>query len=259
MSFKIKNIFSILKQSIKPKRFYVMIEKVFRRFFDVKSTLSHENNLKWIRSNCSDFCKLANSLDSLLWDESLLECKEIEEIANKKLKKINYKLGGGGAYPILYFITRYIKPLHIVETGVAAGFSSFSFLRALDKNGKGRLYSSDFPYFRIPNPEKYIGIIVDDYLKNKWELFIDGDKSNLPKILNQIDKIDIFHYDSDKSYKRREITLNKIKNALHDNSIVLMDDIQDNSFFYDYVNENKQKNWNIFEFEGKYVGMIGNL
>ena len=38
-----------------------------------------------------------------------------------------------------------------------------------------------------------------------------------------------------------------------------MDDIQDNSFFYDYVEETKPDSWYVFEFEGKYVGMIGKL
>jgi hypothetical protein len=35
-----------------------------------------------------------------------------------------------------------------------AGFSSSAILTALKENGEGILYSSDFPYFRIKNPEK---------------------------------------------------------------------------------------------------------
>ena len=37
-----------------------------------------------------------------------------------------------------------------------------------------------------------------------------------------------------------------------------MDDIQDNSFFYDFVIKNKLNKWKIFSFENKYVGMIYN-
>ena len=97
---------------------------------------------------------------------------------NKKLKKIKYDLGGGGFYPLLFFIVKYIKPNIVVETGVAAGFSSYAILKAIEENKKGRLYSSDFPYFRIPNPEKYIGIIVPEKLKKSWDLLIDGDNIN---------------------------------------------------------------------------------
>ena len=38
-----------------------------------------------------------------------------------------------------------------------------------------------------------------------------------------------------------------------------MDDIQDNSFFYDYTKENDISDWKIFEFNKKYLGIIGKL
>lgn len=183
----------------------------------------------------------------------------LEDNAHKILSALEHDLGGGGIYPFLYFITRYTKPDCIVETGVAAGFSSYAFLAAIKANGKGRLYSSDFPYFRLPNPERYIGIVVEESLKDNWDLYIDGDEANLPKILRNTSKIDIFHYDSDKTYSGRHMTMSLIEGTLSKNAIILMDDIQDNSFFYDYVETKNVKSWRIFEFQGKYVGMIGNL
>ena len=38
-----------------------------------------------------------------------------------------------------------------------------------------------------------------------------------------------------------------------------MDDIQDNSFFHDYILDNQIEDWNIFYFEGKYIGLIGSI
>ena len=35
-----------------------------------------------------------------------------------------------------------------------------------------------------------------------------------------------------------------------------MDDIQDNSFFYDYLEKKKIKNFKIFQYERKFVGLI---
>ena len=35
-----------------------------------------------------------------------------------------------------------------------------------------------------------------------------------------------------------------------------MDDIQDNSFFYEYIVSKKPDRWKIFEFKKKYVGVI---
>ena len=54
----------------------------------------------------------------------------------KKLSKLEVSLGGGGNYILLYFLIIKFKPQNVVETGVAAGWSSLFILRALKKNGK---------------------------------------------------------------------------------------------------------------------------
>ncbi len=46
---------------------------------------------------------------------------------------------------------------------------------------------------------------------------------------------------------------------LTENSVIIMDDIQDNSFFYDYIKENNISNWKVFKFKNKYLGIIGKL
>ncbi|MDJ0910844.1 MAG: class I SAM-dependent methyltransferase [Woeseiaceae bacterium] len=251
------SILNILAQAVRPSRFIVMLKKIGRRFFDNDGSLSNDENLNWLKSNKTDFEQLANSLDADLWVESKSAAEIIEQQAHEALERIEHNLGGGGAYPFLYFLTRYMAPDSVVETGVAAGFSSFSILSALDKNGNGKLFSSDFPYFRLPNPEQYIGIVVPEALKDRWELHIDGDEKNLPRILSNTDSVDIFHYDSDKSYSGREFAMSKIVDRLSANGILLMDDIQDNSFFHDWVQTAKPETWFVFEYENKYVGMVG--
>ena len=99
--------------------------------------------------------------------------------------------------------------------------------------------------------------MVEDSLKREWSLYLDGDEYNLPKIISKVGKVDIFHYDSDKSYSGREFAISAIKESLSDRGIILMDDLQDNSFFYDYIQQNNPKSWRVFKFHKKYVGMIG--
>jgi predicted O-methyltransferase YrrM len=251
-----KNVFI---QALKPGRFRVMLKKVHKRLVREKGLHSDIENVNWIKSHASDFREFASSLDAELWEETEVASGILKDNAEKALNNIGYKLGGGGVYPLLYFITRYTKPGCIVETGVAAGYSSASFLTAIKVNQKGRLYSSDFPYFRLPEPEKYIGILVDDSLKDAWELYIEGDEANIPVILGKADRIDLFHYDSDKSYSGRKRVMSMIEDSLDKNALILMDDIQDNSFFYDYVEEKNAGSWHIFEYQGKYVGMAGDL
>ena len=64
---------------------------------------------------------------------------------------------------------------------------SLAILRALEKNGNGHLYSSDFPYFRLENPEKYIGYLAkNENNKNNWFLDIRGDDKALLKLQSRL-------------------------------------------------------------------------
>ena len=85
---------------------------------------------------------------------------------------------------MLYFLTAKLKPKVIVETGTAAGWSTLAFLRASKNRKDFKIFSSDFPFFKYKNPEKYIGILTknEDNLK-KLNLFIDGDEKNLKQII----------------------------------------------------------------------------
>lgn len=253
------NFINVFRQTLKPSRFFVMLNKVYSRLFSYEGSLNKDQNLKWIKENVSDVSIFANNISSSLWEEAIMQSKTLEKDAKKTLEKIEYDLGGGAAYPLLYFLTRYLRPENVLETGVAAGFSSYSILSALQKNQKGTLYSSDFPYFRIKDPEKYIGIVVKKKLRKNWHLYVEGDENNLPKILKRIKIIDMLSYDSDKTYAGRSKTFKKLFNSLSENSVIIMDDIQDNSFFYDYIQDNNIPNWKVFEFQKKYLGIIGEV
>ena len=245
---------NILKAIFVNGQLKVMLNKVWLRFFDEKSSLSPSENLTWLENNKVTISEFCIKLDESLWNEVQSDVERICSSAKNCLKEIPFDLGGGGASPLLYFIVRLCRPKVVVETGVASGFSSYAILDALDKNKLGHLYSSDFPYFRLPNPEQFIGIVVPDSLKSRWSLFIKGDNVNLPEINKEISNVDIFHYDSDKSYIGRMAALRILDTKITNKTWVIFDDIQDNSFFHDLVSS--CNNWNIFEFEGKWVGII---
>ncbi len=87
-----------------------------------------------------------------------------------------------------------------MKPGVAAGWSSCAILEALEVNGSdGRLFSSDFPYIRQRDSAAEIGTLVPAKFRERWRLAVDGDRVNLPRFLDEIKTIDLFHYDSDKS------------------------------------------------------------
>ena len=66
-----------------------------------------------------------------------------------------------------------------------------------------------------------------------WELKIEGDEVNIPKLISNINHIDIFHYDSDKTYKGKINVYNLIKKKISNKSILIFDDVQDDKFFYE--------------------------
>lgn len=252
----LKRILNIGQNAFRRQNFRIMAGKVLIRIKENAAKVHLEDVRNWCQNHsqpCDDFLR---TLEADLWAETLKARQSIETAAQKKLQVLGLDLGGGGNYPMLYFFTRYLKPKTVVETGVAAGWSSQAILSALKVNGGGSLYSSDFPYFRYKDPEKLVGYIVDEDLKDNWTLCIDGDKNNLPVIAAQCGSVDLFHYDSDKSYEGRVFAIQKIAPLLTDNSLVIFDDIQDNFHFRDYM---KDKHWpmRVFEFGGKFIGLTG--
>jgi predicted O-methyltransferase YrrM len=236
----------------------VLSRKVWLRGLDSKGLLTPEENSSWLERQAESFDKVGSDLNQALWSESEDFAKSLETHAFQVLSGFDADLGGGGYYSMLYFITRLLKPEVIVETGVAAGFTSSAFLTAIRQNKKGTLFSSDFPYFRLRNPEQYIGVVVTENLKNDWRLLIEGDQKNLPKILNQISHVDLFHYDSDKTYAGRQFAIMQLTPKLTSGSIIVMDDIQDNSFFHDWAT-NSGRPWRVYGWHSKYVGIVGEL
>ena len=249
---------NIIQQSSKKKRGLVLARKIKRRLKRIFNTERDGKYEKWIENKSEEYRYLLKSVDKKLWNETQNFKNKTESRAKEIFSRTDVELGGGGAYDLLYFITRLTRPSCVIETGVAAGFSSVAFLEAMDRNNHGHLYSSDFPYFRIDNPEKYIGILVNENFKDRWSLYVEGDKYNLPIIKKQVENVDIFHYDSDKSCEGREYAFDIVKDNLHDESIVIYDDIEDNTHFYN-LNQKLKKRCRIFEFENKHVGLLGSI
>ncbi len=249
-----------LKSAMDPSKARVMIGKVIKRFTDTQGTIDAAQNKQWLAANARSLDDWLVKLDLSLQAEMKEFMVRLDGHAKQVLTAIPYDLGGGGGVPLLYALTCLRKPENVVETGVASGFSSATFLAAMEKNGSGHLYSSDFPYFRIPDPEKYIGVVVEAHLKNRWSLYVKGDAKNLPAIVSAMKApVDLFHYDSDKSYDGRLQAMDIIAPALATDGIIIIDDIQDNCFFHDLVTQKSIKDWSVFSYEGKYIGVIGDI
>ena len=252
---KLLNV-AVFKNIFEPRKIGVLLTKITSKF--KKEEISDEYK-KWLIDNAEDLSDLCSVISKDIWEEAAVFDKQLQEIGQEAVGKIPYKMGGAGASRFLFFLCRLKKPNTVVETGVALGYSSTAFLQAMRENGSGKLYSSDFPYPGIPDSHNYIGILVPDDLRENWMLFKDGDENNLPKINELISTVDILHYDSDKSREGRDRALNILAKKLTPETLIIFDDIHENSHFYNFVTDNELTEWKVFDFKNKYIGFVGGL
>ena len=239
----------------KPSRIPELCRKISRRFCDTPDSLTPAEHRAWLAAHVTDLTAYALGLNPSLWEEACLFGGRLAAEAASAAAHLPL-LGGGGAYPFLYFLTRHRRPGVIVETGVGAGYSSAAFLAAVEANGRGILHSSDFPYFRLHDPERHIGLLVRETLRRDWRLHLEGDEANLRLILATSGPVELFHYDSDKSHRGRSRATALLRPRMAPGSLMLFDDIQNNTHFHDLVQGLPEASFKIFEFENKYVGML---
>jgi predicted O-methyltransferase YrrM len=258
MSFLLLNsassVKNVVRNMFRAGYFPEMLRKVFIRLREKDRLQAHEQSTQWCRQNETDAAVWASAQNPELWNEA--ESLQIEqaELARRTLEPLGFFLAGGGFYALLHFLVRLYKPEYLLETGVAAGHSSRAMLLAIKANGKGHLWSSDFPLFRLEDPEKYVGILVEQELRSNWTVLTKGDRVNLPELINQMPRIDFFHFDSDKSLDGRKFVTRMIGPKLHQGSIVMFDDVQDNLHFRDNFAK-PGVDWRVFGFGSKWIGI----
>jgi hypothetical protein len=246
---------TIVRNTLRPGYLPVMARKVF--YWLEKNEVPAARD--WASRHAIPLDEYALSISPVLWDEALLWSESFKAGASRIVDEVGLDLGGGGSIELLYMLTRLLRPAAVLETGVAAGWSSAAILSALEVNGHGVLYSSDFPYFRYDNPEKLVGVVVPEHLRDGWHLYLRGDRKNIPAILREADSFALVHYDSDKSRAGRKMAMNMLRGHLAAGGYVVMDDIQQNLFFRDLVSASSAP-WAVIPKQGEFVlGIMGPL
>lgn len=239
---------------LRPKfyqHFFFLIKRKFSVNYD---TIEYRNKAyEWAKKNSIHYIEALRKL-GLEGDAIGLDKKIIEEGLRLKSKS-NFEMGGSGHIHLLYDCVRLLKATKVIETGVAYGWSSLAILTALPKDNHSKLFSVDMPY-PTKNNENDVGIVVPNYLRKNWRLIRKPDRPGIVYALNKIGgKIDLCHYDSDKSWWGRHYAYPILWESLNSNGIFISDDIQDNLYFSKFVKKKSLK-FAVVEFEGKFVGLI---
>jgi hypothetical protein len=149
---------------------------------------------------------------------------------------------------LLYYLTRAKKPEVIIETGVFDGISSFFFLKALQDNGRGHLYSIDLPAYQVVENStqgmsfnslpagRDPGWVVPKTLRRRWTLLKGASQELLQPLLNQVRSVDFFLHDSLHTYYHMSFEFETVWPYLQGGAILASDDADVNSAFIDFAN-----------------------
>ena len=147
-----------------------------------------------------------------------------------------------------YALTRAIGPEKIVETGGTPGKSSAFLLRALERNGRGRLWTVDLPPVSAKAAEISgandshatlpqglgPGWAIPASLKPFHTLILGDARCVLPGLLSDLGEIDMFIHDSDHSYEHMLFEFETAYPFVKSGGFIWSDDISGNSAWADF-------------------------
>jgi predicted O-methyltransferase YrrM len=127
-----------------------------------------------------------------------------------------------------YALVKILKPATVVETGVGAGVSSWTILKAMEENERGRLVSIDLP---TPNTELLpdVGYLVPADLRHRWDLRTGPSNRLLPQTLKELGEIDMFQHDSRHSYSNQLREYTTAWPSIKQTGILVSDDVSNDA------------------------------
>jgi len=168
-----------------------------------------------------------------LWPKVIdeMNCKGVR-VGPESFKSWND--GDAGLVRAIWCLTRHLRPVNVVETGVAHGLTSRFILEALERNGAGHLWSIDRPPLEHVWHEQ-IGVAVSDRLRHRWTYIKGSSRLRLPPLLRQIGTIDLFIHDSLHSEHNVLFELNRAWMSLRLAGAIVIDDIDANRGFQTFT------------------------
>jgi hypothetical protein len=154
----------------------------------------------------------------------------------------NWCDGGQSFTKAAWCLTIHLRPLTVVETGVARGVTSRLILEALARNGAGRLCSVDLPAVDS-RFHAQIAIAVPEQLRTGWTLRSGTSRKQLPVLLEELGEIDLFVHDSLHTGRNTSFEIDGAWNALRPGGALLIDDVYQSLAFRQFTETTKLR-WN---------------
>ncbi len=248
---KVSNFFWYLG---KPKYWQHRINVEKRKYLtNYDKTDDKIKGFQWCENNVSNY---EDALIKVGLEKTLHNLdQKIIDSGNRIQAKCPIKLGGSSHINLIYNCIIQIKAKLVIETGVAYGWSSLAILKGLSETTNGKLVSVDMPYVNKKS-ENYVGIVVPNFLRKNWVIL---DQPDIPGIKNAIkisgEKVDLCHYDSDKTWWGRDYAYPLLWDSLKPGGLFISDDINDNLYFSEFV-KNKSASFSVIKHGERFIGMI---
>lgn len=203
-------------------------------------------------------CDVENQVRTSVWEAKFSNYAFEVQSAYRQIGKVfeaeqakGYCPGSGVnvTHLLLYCLIRWLRPAVVIETGVAAGVSSYFFLKAISKNEFGALISVDVPNYTRPNgrrnadrqldsvytPQQLgVGWMVPPELRNNWRLLLGDSTIVLPGLA---ESPSFFYHDSDHTYSTMTAEYEYAYQA--GASVIASDDISWNAAWKDFANRHE--------------------
>jgi predicted O-methyltransferase YrrM len=134
-----------------------------------------------------------------------------------------------------YAAVRALKPECIVETGIANGVSSAYLLLALQKNARGFLHSIGLAERKFLPPGNQPGWLVPKWLRSRWQIHLGDAREVLPRLMMQIEGVDIFIHDSLHTYEHMLWEFEAAYPYMRSGALLCADDALWNDAFNDFA------------------------
>jgi hypothetical protein len=142
----------------------------------------------------------------------------------------------------IWCIIGHLGPGKVVETGVAHGLTSRVVLEAMERNGRGHLWSIDLPAVDSALHSE-IGMAISRDLRPRWTYVPGTARQQLPRLLDELTEIDVFIHDSLHTGRNQMFELESAWSAMREGAVAVVDDIDHSVAFRAFVDRGGQLGW----------------
>ncbi len=135
---------------------------------------------------------------------------------------------------VTWCAVRHLRPVNVIETGVARGVTSRVILEAMSLNSIGHLWSVDLPHPFHPELHAEIAAAVPSACRDRWTYVRGSSRRQLPSLVSRLGSVNLFVHDSLHTGRNMRFELATIWPAMRIGDLALIDDV-DNQSFRDFV------------------------